>query len=804
MRKSGFSVVFFCLALFVSVHAQPAATEVTVAGLKDAVTVRRDGRSIPYIEAKSDADLYFAQGYVTASDRLWQMDLLRRVARGETAEIFGKSTLEEDKRWRRYGFARISEESVQYLDGELRSALENYSKGVNAYIESLDAASLPVEFKILQYKPRPWTPADTVVIGKILAEALSSSYSGDLVRESLKGFDPQKLADLTNVVTPYDVLLFGKDTKATTAKNFATKGTKSAKKVVNGLSEGSGKFTVPLVADSDDLSYAPFVLSVAKSDQAVRESSLRRVGLYAEELAASNNWVISGKRTADGKPILANDPHLMASAPGIWYLSHLTTPTMRVSGVTFPGVPGIVLGHNQHFAWGATNVGPDVQDLYVETFNEKGEYKTPEGWTAIKVRKEEIKFRANPLSPELTTETFEVKETRNGPVIIDAGEKHYALKWTALDPKNSDFNAFYSLNRASDWAGFKNALGNYGGAMQNFVYADAKGNIGWYAAGKVPLRKTGDGSLPYNGSTNDGEWTSFIPFGELPNLYNPPQGFIVTANQRIVGTDYKYQQLVRDFATPWRARRLFDLLSKDLKVTMDAVTTMQLDDFNLPLSLLAKDLVSLKALSTENAELVKAWDARMTADSRAALLVNEIRGCIGNTIAEANKPAPAYAIRERILYWAIAERSARWLPKGYKDYGELLRICGDASSAAFTARYGADQTKWVWGKLSAARFQHPLAVVPLIGGQFATPNTPLSGSGQTPNVASFVSMRHVASPGNWDATRHVIPLGQSGDPKSPFYKDQFEAWRTGTPTVFPFSKTAVESAAKSLTTLAPK
>ncbi len=266
---------------------------------------------------------------------------------------------------------------------------------------------------------------------------------------------------------------------------------------------------------------------------------MRRIGFYAEELAESNNWVISGKRTADGKALLANDPHLDATAPGIWYMAHLSTPTMRVSGVTFPGSPGIVLGHNENIAWGATNVGPDVQDLYIETI-EGSKYKTPDGWSELGIRQEKIGVRQNPLKPDVSIEMLEVQTTRHGPIILERSGKKYALKWTASDPSNFEFETFYYLNRARDWDDFKNALKRHGGAMQNFIYADVKGNIGWYAGGKVPLRKTGDGALPYDGSTNDGEWTGFIPFAELPNLYNPPEGFLVTANQRIVGTSYPH------------------------------------------------------------------------------------------------------------------------------------------------------------------------------------------------------------------------------------------------------------------------
>jgi penicillin amidase len=795
-RFIGVAAVFLLGGALFAALGQAAATETRVAGLKERVTVRRDGRSIPYIEAKTDADLYFMQGFTTASDRLWQMDLLRRVARGETAEIFGRATLEEDKKWRRYGFARISEQSLQYLEPELRAALENYARGVNAYIALLTPETTPIEFKILQYKPREWTPADTVVIGKILAEALSSTYAGDLLRDATKNLDSAKLADLNNKITPYDVVLFGKD--------MATEATE-VRKASNGSIEKNTHLSESRNQSSEEEKRSPdSVISVAEEDLRVRERSLSRVGLFAEGLAASNNWVISGKRTADGKSLLANDPHLLASSPGIWYLTHLSTPTMRVAGVTFPGVPGVVLGHNEHIAWGATNVGPDVQDVYSETFNEKGEYKTPDGWAAATVRKEEIKVRTNPLNPATTIETFNVTETRNGPIIIDSGEQKISLKWTAFDPKNADFNAFYSLNRAKDWNGFKSSLSSYGGAMQNFVYADTKGNIGWYAAGKLPVRRKGDGSLPYDGTSADGDWVGFVPFAELPNLYNPSEGFIVTANQRIAGTVYKHQQLVRDFAPPWRARRLFDLLSKDTKASMDSVSAAQHDVFNIPLKMLAEDIVAMKAASNEYLKLIGDWDGKMTPESQTALIVNEIRTCASNKIAADNPGVPAYIIRERILFWAIRERSPRWLPKGVTDYPTLLRGCSDSIPAAFTSRYGADAKQWVWGKTSAARFPHPLAVAPLIGGQFMTPNTPIAGSGQTPNVASFVSMRHIASPGNWDATRLVIPLGQSGDPRSLHYKDQFDSWSKGTPAVFPFSAEAVRRATVSTVAYGPQ
>jgi len=772
----------FVLFLASFINAQIATKNLTVAGLNAPVTVRRDARSIPYIEAKNDADLYFAQGFITASDRLWQMDFLRRVSRGELSEIFGKTgpVFEEDKRWRRMGFAKIAEDSLATLNPQLKKALEDYSRGVNAYIGALDKDSLPLEFKLLQYKPAPWKPTDTICLGKILADGLSSTYRLDLIRASLQTLPKEKLADLTNNLTPYDVVLFGKD-KAPVANQITN---------------------YELRITNDDLKFA-------ETDAKLRESSLSRVGLYAEDLAASNNWVISGKRTADGKPLLANDPHLQPAAPGIWYMTHLSTPEMRVSGVTFPGVPGIVLGHNEFIAWGATNVGPDVQDLYKETFNDKGEYKTPNGWERVVVRKEEIKYRPNPFSPVTATETLDVEETRNGPIITDEIGQKWALKWTARDPKNQEFEAFFMLNRAKNWQEFQTALKSYGGAAQNFVYADAAGNIGWIAAGKIPLRRKGDGSLPYDGATADGDWVGYIPFEELPQLYNPLEGFIVTANQRTVGTDYKYFDIMaRDAANPWRARRIYNLLKDNTKVTMDDVRDIQHDVYSNVYADLANEIVKAEAASPETLAVLKNWDGKMTADSKVGLIVNDIRNCIAGKIAEDNK-IPTIAARERLLYWVVKDKSARWLPKQFANYTEFLKTCDRESriSLADPKRFGADEANWRWGNAFVANFLHPLALAkdPFgITKQFEVKFTNVNGSGLTPNVGSYVSMRHIASPGNWDATRHVIPLGQSGNPASPFWKDQFEAWRTGTPSVFPFSKAAVEQNTKEIWVLESK
>ena len=310
------------------------------------------------------------------------MDLYRRVASGRTAELFGKLTLEEDKRWRRFGFTEIVKKSYENYPPEYRKILENYARGVNAYIATLDKKNLPPEFQILQYAPEEWKPTDSLIIGAILSDGLSTTWQFDLLKSKFAALPKDVYEKLFLEKTPFDVLVVGKD---------SDKKQKAKSKVKN-----------------RDLILSDSLYQLAKQDEDLRKSSLERIGFYQEFNAASNNWVISGKRTLDGKAILANDPHLPLSVPNIWYLTNLLSPNGKVSGVTFPGVPGIVLGHNEFIAWGATNLGPDVQDLYVETFNDKNEYKTANGWKPAKKRIEQIKVRTNLLKPDTENVELEV------------------------------------------------------------------------------------------------------------------------------------------------------------------------------------------------------------------------------------------------------------------------------------------------------------------------------------------------------------------------------------------------------------
>jgi len=745
-----------------SVFAQTLPTKVSATGLTSDVTVRRDERGIPFIEAANDADLYFAQGYVTASDRLWQMDMMRRVVRGETAELFGTKTLEQDKRWRRFGFAQVVDRSYAMLSPELQAALDNYARGVNAYIAGLDEKTMPIEFSILQYKPKQWQPTDSLAIGKILADGLSTTWRNDMLRAQAQVLSAEKLADLENQQTPYDVILFGnRKAKSRSAK-------------------------VAAVAPSAS------ILAAADRDERLRKESLEFIGLYAEDLAASNNWVIAGKRTASGKPILANDPHLSASTPGIWYIADIRAPKVHSAGVSIPGIPGIVLGHNKTIAWGATNVGPDVQDIYKLDLDGKGSYRSEGGWKKLDVRTEKIAVRSNPLSPETKDVDFEVKSSAQGPVFLEDKSGTYALRWTAFDPSFNEFEAFFRINRANNWATFTDALRTFGGPSQNFVYADTKGHIGWYAAGRIPIRRKGIGALPYDAASNDGDWIGYVPFAELPHLYDPPSGLIVTANQRTVGSSYKYPQIASDASAPWRARRIFDRLSALKKATTDDVAGVQLDPFNIPLDLLAKQIVRRKAASAETLAVLKGWDGRMTTESTAALLAEEMQKCVTTEISRSNLQASYGVILERITERAVREDLARWLPNGVKSYDELFVSCDKQVRESMTRVFGADPNEWKWGKKHTAVFPHPLIVAPVVGARFATRIDPLDGSRYSPNVGSSVSMRHIVTPGEWDATHLVIPLGESGSPFSEHFKDQFDLWRTNSPPALVFSRSNTE------------
>lgn len=788
--------LFICVSAFVPLQ-EPQ--KIQLQGIKATVTIRRDERGIPYVEAQNDEDLYFGQGYAIAADRLWQMDLFRRSARGEIAEILGPGpgnvALEQDKLHRTYGFIQAAEAEYANLSPKSRSVLDAYARGVNAYASSLDAKSRPPEFQILNYDFRPWTPQDSIVVVKLFFEALSDTWRLDLMRQNIASLPREKQAALMPVVSSLDVLVVGKDVPARATPARST-----------------GAVVSPLSAESQ---------KALAHNATIAADALARVGLYADELAASNNWVISGKRTVSGKPLLANDPHLRPSAPSIWYMMHLSAPGIRIAGVTSAGLPGVIIGHNEHIAWGFTNVGPDVQDLYLEKFDPANpkRYQTPSGWQDAVIRREEIKVRKGLASAEHDVVTHEVTVTRHGPIIFEGDGKRYALRWTAFDSKRMTGDLNYALNRARNWDEFKVAVQSFVAPTQNIVYADVNGHIGYHASGIVPIRKSGDGSVPYDGSTDAGEWVDYIPIAKLPNLYDPPSGMIVTANQRIVGTDYPYH-LTHLWAQPYRARRIFDLLSEKPKHTADDFRRIIGDVYSIAGTLFAQEVVkTLRPKLTPADEKLRAtldafekWDGRINAESSVAPIMAQMRlafrskiltGALGPDLVRGFQWSNFDTTLDRI----IKDQPADWLPKEFPSYADLLRASYDEARQTLTRNLGADESKWTWGEMVKARFPHPLSAAPLIGVQFTVPPFPQNGTGgfigATVNVGAAVSMRLIADPGDWDKTQMGIALGESGLNKSPHWSDQLADWRAVTPREFPFTAAAVAKATKSTLVLEP-
>jgi penicillin G amidase len=763
--------------------------QIAVAGLGERVTVRRDGRGIPYIEAASAHDLFLAQGFVTAGDRLWQMDLLRRTARGELAEVLGDSVLEQDAQARVFGFGMLADGLVARVPPRMQEALAAYAEGVNAWIAAHGDKGLPLEFQLLRYKPKPWRPADSLVIGKLFALDLSNSWPLDLLRASFADLPEDRRAALFPEDSPLDVVLLGGDGPSPGAT------TKPASRPA--LPRGA--------------------LIEARASQAVVRRALDRVGLFAELAAMSNNWVVGGARSVTGKPLLANDPHLSPSAPSLWYLTHLSGPGLHVAGVTAPGAVGILIGHNDRIAWGVTNLMADVQDLYAESLDAAGKYPTPAGPRSAQVRKERILVRGDKPDAAPRVVERDVILTRHGPVVLEAAGKRFALRWTALDPDASELAAFFSLDAASDWNEFTAALRSFAGPPLNFVYADTSGHIGYYAAGRIPLRASGDGTVPVPGATDAGEWSGYVPFGELPHLLDPPSGSIATANNRVVGRGYPHL-ITRAWGVPYRARRISELLAAKPKLSAADFQAIQADTYAYADAIFTRAVVEVARAQTpssaEWAAMVQAfngWDGRASADSRVLPLAVGMRRAFARKLFAAALGADRmkdydWPNRDTVIDTLVTKRPVSWLPKEFSSYADLLLACWKEARADLARRAGADETLWTWGRVGRpVSFPHPLGELPQAGNRFSIDPLPKAteGSSETVNAGMFVSMRLVADLSDWDHSRQGIALGESGDPSSPHWKDQLADWRSVTTPTFPFSREAVARAAVETQVLVP-
>lgn len=744
---------------------------IAVAGLKQPVTVTRDHYGVPHITAENIEDLLFAQAYVTAQDRLWQMDMARRFAAGELSEVLGSGFIKTDRKQRILSLRQVAERSAAHLSEKHRPQLEAYVRGVNAYIEA-HRNNLPIEFRVLRYSPRPWTVTDTFLVGASMAQILNHDIlESELVREKIVArIGPQLAADIYPNRSSRD----------------RVPGAPLSPKNNNKHSErGSGVGS--LSAEFKNVGLPRYARDVVFPDDLLRPGS--------------NNWVVSGAHTVTGKPLLSNDMHLAHRIPNTWYQAHLTAGDFDVAGVTLPGTPLVVVGHNRRIAWGFTNLGPDVLDIYVETFNERGEYLTPVGWKQPERRWESIRVKGG------KDVSFEVVTTRHGPIIneLTPGEtRQLSLKWAAYDSQGLTF-PFGEVNAARNWEEFRRAFSHLRAPAQNVVYADVDGHIGYQATGAIPIRARGDGSLPTVGSTEAYEWTGYVPFDELPRVFNPPSGILATANGRITPDNYR-RVLSNEWGSPYRTERIYKLLESKSKLSVADMLEFQNDIYSdLDLWCAKKFSASVNGnkgaspRARQAAETMRAWDGRFTKDSVAATLVNVTRRHVMRILLEA-KLGPELAVDYTWYSSTVAlenfltNESREWLPANYSSYNEVMAA---AVEKAVTDPYSPKELKeWKRGSTYPLELQHPvLGEVPLLRRWTGPGAVEQSGSSITVKQVGRrfgPSQRMTVDLSDLDNSTHNIVTGQSGHLMSPHYMDQWPLWYEGRSKLQPFSRQAVE------------
>jgi len=745
---------------------------VALPGLRAEVRVERDAMGVPHIRAQSLEDLLTAQGYVVAQDRLWQMDLLRRAAAGELSEIFGAVAYDHDVESRTLGFAQAADAAIAAMPPERRAMLEAYARGVNLYIEQR-SGRLPAEFLMLRYKPRPWAARDTLLIAANLYKELTGFWNEQILRaEVSQAVGPEMANDLyaATADSRWDHPLVGLAPQP--AKGAATRPAKSAAK----LQDGS------VLADVAPLPFAP------PSPWRPEDGPLPLLDDGFRGAGGSNNWVVDGRRTRSGHPLLANDTHLTFTAPGIWYLVHLTAPGWDVKGFTFPGGPLVVIGHNQRIAWGFTNNFADVLDVYIESFNPQNslEYRVNGQWQRATVRREVIRVRGE------VERNLDVVLTRHGPVIRRDGNTGYAIRWTATDPGGLDAS-YFLLGGAKNWDEFRAILREAPGPAQNAVYADVDGHIGYMMSARVPTRRQPTGGVPVPGDTDDHEWTGYIPREELPQLYDPPEGLIATANARVVGPNYKWY-LTDNWMAPYRTARIYELLGGHKNLRPEDFIQVETDVYSYPHVQLANELTKARykvrpadPRTSQLLRAVAAWKGRAATDSvvmsfleftRRALLYNLLHPHLG-----ANVDKYAWMRAGVFLEKALRERPARWLPPAFHNYDELLISSADLAVKQLSIQsHTNDFQQWEWGAFNQLRMYHPLGREGLLRRMLSIGPLPISGSiFSVKQIARTFgpSMRFVADLSNFDGSLMNTTMGQSGQYLSPNYRDQFDAWFDG-------------------------
>jgi penicillin G amidase len=776
-------------------------------GLQKEVTVERDHWGVPHIRADSVEDSAEAQGYVMAQDRLWQMDLLRRVARGQISEIFGRSTLAIDKDFRTMQFGRAADRDLGLMDKDSRAMIEAYARGVNRFIEQ-HATHLPLEFSLLKYKPQPWQATDSLTITAYMYRTLTNTWERELDRAAVQArVGPDRAKELFSAEAAMDHFVIGDP-------DVPNDGSQRTRVETDQDDEDDDDMEPDAVlkartTDADPAARFPDLTSALAANA---RDSLFEIQSEIHRGLGSNNWVVNGTHTASGKPLLANDTHLDLSLPPIWYEIHVTAPGWNVKGFTLPGAPFIIIGHNDRIAWGFTNNGADVQDLYIETFNpaDPDEYRVRGAWAKAQVYDETIRVKGAP------DEHLKVVVTRHGPVVRRDGDKAYALRWTATEPGGLA-NTYNWLGKARNWEEFRNVMKRVWGPAQNAVYADVDGNIGYVMAARVPIRKKGHGEIPVPGDTDDYEWTGYLPFDQLPQALNPDSGLIVTANARVVGPNFK-PYLTDRWEEPYRTARIYDLLLDKGGLRPEDMLKVQTDTYSYPHAFLA-DQLSAAAKTTlpkddrtkKLIEGLKDWNGIANADSPEVSFLEETRLTAIALLLEPylGKDTRLYSWRSTaFLQKILTERPAKWLPVGYRNYDEFTIAAADlavARLAELSKKSSIDD--WAWKQFDALDIVHPLGRRGFLKTFLSITNKPQSGTAYSPRAATNhhgPSMRFVANLANWDESIMLIPGGQSGQPGSSHYTDQFPYWYEGRPIYQPFSDLAEVNSRKHILLLKPE
>jgi penicillin amidase len=790
-----------------------------ISGLSARVTVSRDGHGVPTIDAASFEDLFFAQGYVTAQDRLWQMDVMRRFAAGEISEILGADFLKHDREQRILELRVAAQKALEVSSAQNRAHFEAYARGVNAYVAS-HRDRLPIEFRILRYSPRPWAPKDSTLIAAQMVKDLNHyPYRDALDREKiLAKLGPELTADLY-------VNSSWHDRPPTVARFSLEQDTGNEDEERHKRSQVSSSVAqqtaTPAFHDlvGAGLANDGFARALEQDSEALDADTRMVVG--------SNNWVVSGAHTVSGKPLLSNDMHLGHQMPNLWYEAHLRCSTsgcgnFDAAGVTLPGLPYVIVGHNQRIAWGLTNVGPTVEDVYIETFNPDGQYLTPAGWKSPEHRHEVIHVKGKP------DVVLDVALTRHGPIITDLvpGEsRQLALRWTLYEGTH---DPFFEVDSAQNWEQFRRAFSAFDAPGQNVVFADVDGNIGYQATGKIPIRASGDGSLPENGSDDIHEWTGYIPFDKLPSTYNPSSGIIATANGRISPDGYPFS-ISTGWEAPWRTARIYRVLESGKKFSASDMLGLQTDIYSDAERFFAErfvyavDHAKNSSLRTKQAaELMRGWDGRMTADSAAPTIGYRARVELTRLLLEAklgSAPADprqiAASLNWKTYGWGMQSvwlenvlqgQLKRWLPESYGSYDELLTAAVEAAVSG--PEVPQDLASWHWGGFHPVEIQHPiLGKIPLLQRWSGPGVQPQSGSGYTVKAVSRShgpSERLTVDLSDLDQSTLNLVTGEAGSFLSPYYLDQWKAWYEGYTFKLPFTQPAVAAAQQHVLVLEPK